>query len=110
MTTAEYIPLNGGVLFEVSGHAGYGKKGEDIVCAGITALCMALLSTLEELKCEKDIEIINTSTADAYLSVEIAYTDNIYSEKKTECVFMTVINGLKAIEGLYPDNLSVTCF
>lgn len=32
----------------VRGHAGYGRHGEDIVCAGISALVYALAGTLEE--------------------------------------------------------------
>ena len=33
---------------EVSGHAGYAKKGEDIVCASVSALYWALVKSLEE--------------------------------------------------------------
>ena len=33
---------------EVQGHAGAGKAGEDIVCAGITSLCFALEAAVKE--------------------------------------------------------------
>lgn len=33
--------------FECSGHAGYADKGEDIVCAGISALVITAVNALE---------------------------------------------------------------
>lgn len=33
----------------VSGHAGYAKKGEDIVCAGVSALTYTLLNAMEAI-------------------------------------------------------------
>lgn len=32
----------------VRGHAGYGRQGQDIVCAGVSALVYALAGTLQE--------------------------------------------------------------
>lgn len=36
----------------VEGHAGYGKEGQDIVCAAASALCFALLLALKRLDSE----------------------------------------------------------
>lgn len=36
----------------VEGHAGYGKEGQDIVCAAASALCFALLLSLKRLDSE----------------------------------------------------------
>lgn len=33
----------------VDGHAGYAERGNDIVCAGVTALTQTLIGSLEEL-------------------------------------------------------------
>lgn len=107
MTKAEIIPLNDGMLFTCSGHAGYAEKGKDIVCAGISALCMALLSSLRELHDEDIIKIRRIYTSDGFVTAEIGYPDDFYSRQKAEAVFMTVLNGLKEIEKLYPDNLIV---
>ena len=44
----------------VSGHAGYAAKGEDIICAAVTALSGTLVKSLEDLtedKIEYDIQL-----------------------------------------------------
>ena len=44
----------------VSGHAGYAARGEDIICAAVTALSGTLVKSLEDLtddKIEYDIEL-----------------------------------------------------
>ena len=44
----------------VSGHAGYATKGEDIVCAAVTALSGTLVKSLEDLtddKIEYDVQL-----------------------------------------------------
>ncbi len=33
--------------FEVSGHAGYAKTGEDIVCSAVTVLCLNTVNAVE---------------------------------------------------------------
>ena len=42
----------------VEGHAGYKKKGEDIVCAAVSILAQTLINLLEQLKSIK-IKLIN---------------------------------------------------
>lgn len=37
----------------VSGHAGYAEAGKDIVCAGVTALTMSLVKSLNDLTEDK---------------------------------------------------------
>ncbi len=38
----------GGTQLTVRGHAGYGRQGEDIVCAAVSALVYALAGVLQE--------------------------------------------------------------
>lgn len=38
---------------EISGHAGYAEAGKDIVCAGVTALTMSLVKSLNDLTDDK---------------------------------------------------------
>lgn len=46
------------VGFQVSGHAGYGKSGKDIICASVSALTINTVNAIEQLtenkfKCEQ---------------------------------------------------------
>lgn len=43
--------------FELTGHAGYGIEGEDIVCAAVSVLTISTVNSLEQLaKVELDID------------------------------------------------------
>lgn len=44
----------------VSGHAGYAARGEDVICAAVTALSATLVKSLEDLtddKIEYDVQL-----------------------------------------------------
>lgn len=89
---------NGNILgLEVSGHAGYAKKGEDIVCAGVSVLMYTLLNSLEEL--------LNISTDCVVSSGHIKYflPNDIKKEtfEKSQLIFKTIIVGLKNIRDSY---------
>ena len=61
MTTVTAALLNDGFMIECEGHSGYDEKGRDIVCAGVSALCMALEAMLEELSVEGCAEQVQKS-------------------------------------------------
>lgn len=50
----------------VSGHAGYGPSGYDIVCAGVTALTQSLVRSIEYLTDDKIEYEISPGKADIY--------------------------------------------
>ena len=50
----------------VSGHAGYAEAGKDIVCAGVTALTMSLVKSLNDLTEDKIEYEISPGRADIY--------------------------------------------
>ena len=50
----------------VSGHAGYAPCGQDIVCAGITALVQTLIGSLKRLTADKITYEISPGRADIY--------------------------------------------
>jgi uncharacterized protein YsxB (DUF464 family) len=45
--------LDYNVGFEVSGHAGYAKRGEDIVCAAISVLTINTINSIEKFTDDK---------------------------------------------------------
>lgn len=50
----------------VSGHAGYAEAGKDIVCAGVTALTMSLVKSLNDLTEDKIECEISPGRVDIY--------------------------------------------
>lgn len=82
------------VLF--SGHADYAPKGYDIVCAGVSALAMALSARLDAC-C--DHYKVNTSDGRVLMKGE---------GKDALQAFLTVIAGVEVLEQEYPDHIAIT--
>lgn len=89
------ISEDSGYRVTVKGHAGY-KNGDDIVCAGVSAIIYALLGYLE-----------NGEDAFDYIT-EDGYTDIFCDEKSREAVRMCAV-GLMQIGNAYPANVVVEC-
>jgi uncharacterized protein YsxB (DUF464 family) len=77
------------------GHARYGKKGEDIVCAAVSALLHVLGN--EALK-----KLGGKATDEDGVMEIYGYGFRYLA------VFRAVIEGLKEIAAQYPDNVAVT--
>ena len=93
-------------LISITGHADYAEKGSDIVCAGVSALTIALVHTLDDLQDEGKVEnIMNISDGEAEIEcLSMIFTDII----EVESAFNTVLRGFRHIEKEYPKNVKVT--
>lgn len=107
MTKVSFYELSDSIYFECKGHAGFAKKGSDIVCAGISALCMAAVHEISNLFSSGEIFILNSHIADGEILLEVKIPCDEYSKIKLFTVFETVMSGFQAIEEIYPDNISV---
>ena len=85
--------------FSLLGHAGYASKGNDIVCAGVSAVVYSLLGYLENHG--EDLEYINTSieSGETQISCE--------GGEKTAAVFELTAIGLAQISQKYPDHVAI---
>ena len=108
MTTVTIAPLAEGYLFECSGHAGYGEEGHDLVCAGASALCMALEAMAEGLTDEGRARVERKYASDGFFSLEILPApDDAFAAERLRAVMDTVAAGFAAIEEGYPELLKV---
>ena len=108
MTTVTMAPLAEGYLFECSGHAGSGNGGCDEVCAGASALCMALETMAEGLTDEGCARVDRKYASDGFFSLEIApEPGDAFAEERLRTVMETVMAGFTAIEEEYPEFLKV---
>lgn len=82
----------------VSGHAGYAEAGKDIVCAGVTALTMSLVKSLNDLTEDKIEYEISPGRADIY------YRDLSEAGKLLVDSFFI---GICLIAEEYPDNVRI---
>jgi len=89
---------------EISGHAGYAEKGQDIVCAGVSALLYALAAVLEEA------EARGRTTAELKESEEgaVIWADpGMGSLNEIKAYFRMCVKGMKIIQEQYPQHVEI---
>lgn len=95
MIRAVYTQAGDRHKLTITGHAGYGEHGSDIVCAGVSAISYALLGFLQntktlELKAETEsgnMALVCTGGADVASAFEMAVIGYLQiSRKYPQCV------------------------
>ncbi|MEJ1313661.1 ribosomal-processing cysteine protease Prp [Latilactobacillus sakei] len=80
--------------YRISGHALFLPKGMDIVCAGVSALTIAITNELRN-----DVSVDHDN---GFISV-----GDIQSSLVNTTLTHTLLSGLRSIAEQYPDNLTV---
>ena len=89
------------VGFELTGHADQGAYGEDIVCAGISAITeTALLGITDVLKLDAA-----AAAEDGHVRCELSRDIAGEDLAKAAIVFNTMIAGLTSLQQAYPKSL-----
>lgn len=103
MVTVEfYQDSQGFTAMNLKGHACY-NPGNDVVCAGISALAFALVGTLKNID---GIAFTRLQYQDGVV-VEIEPFADEETQAVVDAVFTTVLIGLKQIQKQYPENIRV---
>lgn len=82
--------------FNIKGHSGFGQYGEDIVCAGISAIAYTAVGALAELA-----DISNYIVREGYMACRIPADVRDDLKPCIKIILETVIIGLKQIENTY---------
>lgn len=83
----------------VEGHAGYADKGEDIVCAGVSALAETAVIGLRQVAGIKPA----VTRQDGYLDVRLPTGLSGQAAAAAETILRTTIAGLRDIAKSYPE-------
>lgn len=86
---------------EVTGHANFNKKGEDIVCAGVSTLIYSFLLTIS--KNNVNYELVDKNRI--FNIKLIKWNDNLNDYLKGICEFL--INGIILLEKNYSNNVKL---
>lgn len=84
----------------ISGHAGYGKEGNDIVCAGVSSLAYALSTGLKDILHKNEVDAKNAS-------MEYSATWKEHNDVWVWKLINAIENGLEWIANQYPENLKM---
>lgn len=97
------------VAFEISGHANYADNGFDIVCAGVSALAITTINSIEKIANYKPIIDIEEDLG-GFLYCEVLYDLTVKQKEITEILLNSLIIGLSDLQESYPDFIEIIDF
>ena len=92
---------------KVKGHSNDAPYGEDLICAGISTLTVALACALKDAKRQGFIEedmIMDFESGDTHIKVKPTEGN----EPIVDTIFTTILNGYDAMSISFPRNVSFT--
>lgn len=97
MVEVKVVYDEGKVKIEMNGHSGYGKKGEDIVCAGISGVLQFVI-----------IHFFNNLRRDGNfkLSNGVGFVEVMLREEDRDLI-SSFIEYLRLVEKSYPNSLRI---
>lgn len=108
MINIEYCPEK--YMLRAKGHAGYAKRGSDIVCAAASALvqtlALCILSYKHGLDGEPIVQIGETGDEATIISCK----PKEEREREISLLYWYCIQGLDALACQYPENIGITVF
>ena len=87
--------------FKVFGHSGYDDAGKDIVCAGISALTINFINSIEEFM--DDRFVVKTNEEDGMIDFKFEETPS----KESQTLIDSLVFGLENLEKDYKDFISL---
>lgn len=94
------------LTLKAEGHAGQAEKGQDIVCAGISALTQALALRLVEDEKRGRLKLDLTIDSESG-SLRARAEPRSGREEQTRAYYKVIMAGLKAIERQYPEYVKI---
>ena len=94
-----------GFALRLRGHAGSGEPGQDLICAGASALVLALREELLHLEDEGALRFrtLRLEPGDAEICCDPAPGE----EETVRVAFDTVVRGLRLLERLFGEHVEV---
>ncbi|MGI6662263.1 MAG: ribosomal-processing cysteine protease Prp [Bacillota bacterium] len=88
--------------FALEGHAGYGKYGSDIVCAGVSAIAQTILFALQDILGEDEV-VCKVDEGDMRVSI----APDRALEEGPKALLRAFEIGLRSIACSYPQSVSI---
>lgn len=82
--------------FIVEGHAEFAPHGQDIVCAGVSAIVQAAILGIEHYT------YADVKKKEGYIKVHITHDDHT-----SDAIVKTMLLGLEALEDKYPNHIKI---
>ena len=105
MTEVFYREYHDRTVLTVEGHSGFGKRGSDVVCAGVSTLVCTLLNCLKDEESGGRLKLHREIVRDGYVSVEIEHFS--FAAERTRAIVDAMVSGLYMLAEEYPENVRV---
>jgi len=83
--------------FEVSGHAGYAKPGQDIVCAGVSAVTVGTVNSIAALTGT----VMEAEMKNGFLNAKLPREVRPDQAQQVQLLLSSMVVMLRSIEGSY---------
>ena len=91
---------------EMSGHAGAGEYGEDIVCAAVSSQVISVENSLEHLlNAQKTVEVDEVSGG--YLKLVTPKDNSMQKEHDAQLLLRHLVYALEVIQDSYPEYIKI---
>ena len=106
-TTVTFYRRSDGALigYRATGHTLYAEAGEDIVCAGVSALTQSTLNGLQNILEAPVRHKVDERTASLEAELKPEATEE--QIERAQLLLETLLQGLQAIERSYPRNVRI---
>ena len=91
------------LAFHAAGHAAYGPKGADIVCAAVSILSYTLAREMEKLEADGGLAIFSASFEEG--AVRIEAIPRRFAKRQACTVYQTILSGFCLLAEAYPENI-----
>lgn len=88
------------ILITLEGHSGYGAKGNDIVCAGVSTLACNFINCMKDEEADGRIKLHKCIIRDGYVHFEIEIFD--FAKERLEGFIESFMKGLYMLSEEYP--------
>lgn len=88
----------------VKGHAGYARKGEDIVCAACSILAYTLGQNARDLEKSRIVEVNRCAIEEGEAAIDFAVIDRS-KEAVVQLVMDSILRGYELLASNFPENV-----
>ena len=94
-----------GFIIEAAGHSGFGKRGKDIVCAGVSTLIFTTYYYLRKLQDGGYIEHLEKREADGFVSISARCAEG--GQKYMTAALDMALTGFEMLAENFPTHVTI---
>jgi uncharacterized protein YsxB (DUF464 family) len=91
------------ISFTVSGHSNFGKKGNNLLCAGVSTLIQTIIISFKKVLCIN----ISLDVDDGFINCKFPANLTTAENDKVSLLMMTMICGMEDLKKQFPKEINI---